>query len=155
MQAKALRSYRYVHIIFLWFAGLVLGMFLFYCFRHDFQDIIHHGSSPHISIFALLLSSFLPLLLSVVFLRQGVFCVCFIIVFLKAFLYGFSQMIYSGAISGLLQLSQTSSCFLLLLLLFSQIHRSKFISRKICWIFLFVDLSFIIFDYAVLCPMYS
>ena len=105
-------------------------------------------------IFALLLSSFLPLILTVVVLRQAIFCVPFIFTFIKAFLYGFSLMIYSGAISGLFLFSQTCSCFLLLLLIFIQIYRPKFLSFRLCLVFLTVDLILIVLDYTVICPMY-
>lgn len=155
MQYKTLRSHRYVHIIFLWLTGLILGMLLFHLFRQDFQNIIRQCTSVRISIFALLLSSFLPLILSVGFLRQGIFCVPFIFAFFKAFLYGFSLMIFTGAISGLLLFSKTCSCFLLLLLIFIQICRPKFLSGRFCLVFLTVDLILIILDYAIIYPMYS
>ena len=154
MQSKASRSHRYVHIIFLWLTGLILGMLLFHLYRQDFQNIIRQFPSVRISIFALLLSSFLPLILTVVVLRQAIFCVPFIFAFVKAFLYGFSLMIYSGAISGLFLFSQTCSCFLLLLLIFIQICRPKFLSFRLCLVFLTVDLILIILDYTVICPMY-
>lgn len=155
MQGKTFRSHRYVHIIFLWLTGTILGMLLFHLFRQEFLFIIRQHSIVGISFISLFLSSFLPLALSILFLRQGIFFVPFFFLLFKAFLYGFSLMIYSGAISGLLLFSQACSSCLLVFLLLIQIYRPKFSSGKLYLIYLTADLMIIILDYTVICPIYS
>ena len=154
MQFKAIRNQQYVHIIFFWVVGLILGMVFYYHFKEDFMRILLYSSTP-ISFPALLLSSFLPLLLFVIFLRFRALFLCCFIILLKAFLYGFSFIQYAGVKPCLILFSQTNSCILLFLLFFLQKYKPELSRKSLYLVFLFSDLILIIFDYFVICPIYS
>ena len=155
MQRIANQKKWIVHIISLWVFFLFLGMTLFHCFRRDFYSIIHQDSFPSISFLGIVLSSFVPVALVVLFLHFSCFFPCCVIVSLKAFFYGFSLSVYGGAQAGLLLFSQSVSSILLLLMIFAWLYRSVHPVKNLLYIFLFVDSLFILLDFFLICPLYS
>ncbi len=155
MQQVTIEHKRIVHIISLWLCFLFLGMMLFHCFRRDFYPIIYQDSFPSISFLSLVLSSVVPVALVVLFLHFSCFFPCYVIVSLKAFFYGFSLSVYGGAQAGFLLFSQSVSSILLLLLIFIWLYKPVHSVKNLLYIFLFVDLLFILLDFFLICPLYS
>lgn len=155
MHQRSFQFYRFVHIIFFWLIGLYFGMLVFSYFQTDFHQIIFRDPVAPILLFSVLSASLIPLLLVVFFIRTGFFLGhCFIILF-KAFFYGLTVMSYVGPAAIFLIFSQTTGCVLLLLLSFFNYSRKDRLDMKAFSVFIFADLFLILFDYFVICPLYS
>lgn len=157
MQYIAVRSNRSVHIIFLWIIGLIIGMLVFNHFKQPLTPMIQQVAFAPVSIFSLLLSSTLPLLLVLFLLKLRFVQAIYFIMVVKAFLYGFSLLSFSscGYKTSLLLFSQTAGCILLILFCLIFMQRSKLSLSKVFPVFLLTNLFLILLDRFIICPMYS
>ena len=157
MQYTAVKTNRSVHIIFLWIIGLITGMLVFNHFKQPLTPMIQQIAFVPVSIFSLLLSSTLPLLLVLFLLKLRFVQAIYFIMITKAFLYGFSFLSFSfcGYKPSLLLFSQTTGCILLILLCFIFLPKQKRSINKVFPVFLLANLFLILLDYFIICPMYS
>lgn len=148
---------RAVHIISVWIIGVFLGMLFLFCFQNDFVSILQQDPEPAVSFISLFLSSLLPLLLGYIFLRLHCYGAVYIIIFIKAFLYGFAALLFSlfkiGA--NIMLFSQATGCILMILFFFLDVCLKRFPVRKLLFIFLIADFCFVLVDYFLLYPVYS
>lgn len=156
---QLLHSYkrRVVHIISVWIIGVFLGMLFLYCFQRDFVSILQHDPDPCISLFSLFLTSLIPLLLGYLFLRLHCYSAMYIIIFIKAFLYGFAVLLFSvfGLGANFMLFSQACSCVLMILFFFLSVCIRRFSLRKLLSVFLAADFFLVLVDYFFIYPMYS
>ncbi len=157
MQIRHLYKHRAVHIISIWIIGIFLGMLFTYLFQNDFVSVLQQNPHPSVSFFSLLLFSLLPLLLGYIFLRLHCYLAIYIIIFIKAFLYGFAFFLFSSFRIGanIMLFSQATGCILMILFFFLSICVRRIPVAKLLYVFLTVDFCFVIIDYFLLYPMYS
>lgn len=152
-----IRRNRFVHIIFIWFISILFGMLFVYHFRSDFLPFIQKNAFRPVSMFAVLIFSFVPLILSVLFIGFQRFFLLYLILSLKAFLYGFAFLFYAlcGIRSGFLLFSQSISCILFVLFSFISLEPRKLSFQNTAYIFLTANFILILIDYFIVCPLYS
>ena len=160
MQLKRTFSDRYVHIIFFWVIGLFLGMYLAFGFRGVLFDSFSSDLLSQPSLVALFAGMLLPVALVLIAGSLHLYFIIYILVFCKAFLYGFSLLVYGivlgrsfGLISGMFLFSQNCCCILFLFLCF--LLTSTKTTKKLSYLFIPANICFVIFDYYVTTFIYN